>query len=111
MDQLSNAFSALSDPTRRAILSRLRRGGANFTELAEPFDMSKPAVVKHIKALEKAGLIHRTGSHTRPVYRLNAAPMQAPRDWLDEYRQFWESSLESLDSYVREVVNNKGGEA
>ena len=111
MDQLSNAFSALADPTRRAILARLQTGGASFTELAAPFDMSKPAVVKHIKALEKAGLVQRTGSPTRPVYRLNAAPLQAPRDWLDDYRRFWDSSLDSLDLYVREVVNQKGGEA
>lgn len=111
MDQLSNAFSALADPTRRAILSRLQKGGASFTELAAPFEMSKPAVVKHIKTLEKAGLVQRTGSPTRPVYRLNAAPMQAPRDWLSDYQRFWDSSLESLDVYVREVVNQKGGTA
>ena len=111
MDQLSSAFSALADPTRRAILARLQQGGASFTELAQPFDMSKPAVVKHIKALERAGLVLRTGSPTRPVYRLNAAPMQGPRDWLNDYQQFWSSSLDSLDAYVRETVNQKGGKA
>ena len=111
MDTLSNAFSALADPTRRAILIRLRTGGATFTELAEPFEISKPAVVKHIKVLEKAGLVMRTGSPKRPVYHLNAAPMQAPSEWLGDYRQFWESSLDRLDAYVKDVVNQTGGKA
>ena len=73
--------------------------------------MSKPAVVKHIKALEKAGLVQRTGPQARPVYRLNAAPLQGTRDFLNDYQQFWESSLDRLDAYVQEVVNQKGGEA
>lgn len=111
MDQLSSAFTALADPTRRAILARLQSGGASFTELAAPFDISRPAVVKHIKALEKAGLVLRTGSRTRPVYRLNAAPMREPRDWLNDYQQFWEGSLDRLDAYVQEIMNQKGGEA
>ena len=111
MDQLSSAFSALADPTRRAILTRLQTGGASFTELAQPFEMSRPAVVKHIKALEKAGLVLRTGSATRPVYRLNAAQMQGARDWLNNYQRFWEESLDRLDAYVQEVMNQKGGKA
>ena len=111
MDKLSSAFSALADPTRRAILARLQEGGASFTELAKPFDMSRPAVVKHIKALEKAGLVARTGSDTRPVYRLNAAPLRGPRDWLNDYQQFWEGSLDRLEAYVQEVTGQKGGKA
>lgn len=111
MDQLSGAFAALADPTRRAILARLQEGGASFTELASPFDISRPAVVKHIKALEKAGLIARTGPDARPVYRLNAAAMRGPRDWLNEYQRFWEGSLDRLDAYVREVTGQKGGKA
>ena len=111
MDTLSQTFSALADPTRRAILQQLRGGGASFTELAKPHDISRPAVVKHIKALERSGLVERTGSPTRPVYQLSAAAMQAPADWLSEYRQFWEGSLDRLDTYVREVTGQKGGKA
>lgn len=111
MDELSQAFTALADPTRRAIVARLSEGPASFTELATPFDMSRPAVVKHIKALEKAGLIDRAGTKARPVYSLNAAPMRAPRDWLNGYAEFWEGSLDRLDAYVREIVDAKGGKA
>lgn len=110
MDALSQTFSALADPTRRAILQQLTEGGASFTELARPHDISRPAVVKHIKALERAGLVQRTGSDTRPVYQLSAAAMQAPADWLSNYQRFWGESLDRLDTYVREVTGQKGGE-
>ena len=112
MDALSQTFSALADPTRRAILQQLSEGnGASFTDLARPHDISRPAVVKHIKALERAGLVERTGSPTRPVYQLSAGALRAPADWLANYQQFWEGSLDRLDSYVREVTGQKGGEA
>ncbi len=109
MDTLSQTFAALSDPTRRAILEQLTRGGASFTDLARPHDISRPAVVKHIKALERSGLVERTGSATRPVYRLSAAAMREPADWLATYRQFWEGGLDRLDDCVREVTGQKGG--
>ena len=111
MDTLSQTFAALSDPTRRAILEQLSRGGASFTDLARPHDISRPAVVKHIKALEKSGLVERTGSDTRPVYQLSAAAMREPADWLSNYRQFWDDSLDRLDTYVREVTEQTGGKA
>ena len=111
MDPLSQAFSALADPTRRAILHQLREGGASFTDLAKPHDISRPAVVKHIKALEKAGLVKRTGSDTRPTYILSPDAMRAPADWLQSYQQFWDASLDQLDAYVREVTGQKGGKA
>lgn len=111
MDNLSQTFAALADPTRRAILQRLAEGGASFTDLAKPHDISRPAVVKHIKALERAGLVQRTGSSTRPVYRLSAGAMREPADWLSNYQQFWEGSLDRLDHYVREVTGQKGGKA
>ncbi len=111
MDNLSQTFSALADPTRRAILQQLSEGGASFTDLATPHDISRPAVVKHIKALERAGLVQRTGSDTRPVYQLSASAMREPADWLATYQKFWEGSLDRLDSYVREVTGQKGGKA
>lgn len=111
MDTLSQTFSALADPTRRAILQQLTGGGASFTDLATPHDISRPAVVKHIKALERAGLVQRTGSSTRPVYQLSASAMQEPADWLSNYEQFWGQSLDRLDTYVREVTGQKGGKA
>lgn len=111
MDTLSQTFSALADPTRRAILQQLRGGGASFTDLARPHDISRPAVVKHIKALERAGLVARTGSATRPVYQLSPGALQAPADWLLDYQQFWEGNLDRLDAYVRDVTGQKGGKA
>lgn len=111
MDTLSQTFSALADPTRRAILQRLTEGGASFTDLAKPHEISRPAVVKHIKALERAGLVQRTGSTTRPVYQLSAEVMREPADWLSNYQQFWEGSFDRLDTYVREVTGQKGGKA
>lgn len=111
MDHLSRAYSALADPTRRAIIERLAGGEANFTELAEPFAMSRPAVVKHLRALEGAGLIAKDGPKARPVYRLAPKTMKAPHDWLKNYARFWEGSLDRLDAYVAELTTPKGGKS
>lgn len=102
-DQLTETFAALADPTRRAILARLSRGEASVTELAAPFDMSLPAISKHLKVLERAGLIARTReAQTRPC-RLQAAPLKEIADWVEEYRRFWEESFDRLDEYLREL--------
>ncbi len=102
-DRLSTVFSALADPTRRAILGRLARGDATVTDLAEPFRMTLPAVSKHLKVLEKAGLISRSREAQWRPCRLEATPMKAVADWLDEYRGFWEGSLDRLDEYLAEI--------
>ena len=102
-DHLSRTFSALADPTRRAILARLVIGEASVTELAEPFNMSLPAVSKHLKVLERAGLITRgRDAQFRPC-RLEARPLKGAADWLEEYRIFWEQSLDRLESYLKEL--------
>lgn len=102
-DPLSVTFAALADPTRRAILARLTAGEASVTELAEPFDMSMPAISKHLKVLERAGLIARgRDAQWRPC-RLNAGPLQQASSWIDEYRRFWEQSFDRLDEYLREL--------
>jgi DNA-binding transcriptional ArsR family regulator len=99
-DQLSATFSALADPTRRAILARLASGEASVTEIAEPFEMSLPAVSKHLKVLEKAGLVSRGRSaQWRPV-RLDPAPLRDAAGWIEHYRRFWEGSLDRLDAYL-----------
>ena len=102
-DHLSLTFAALADPTRRAILARLSLGEISVTELAEPFEMSLPAVTKHLKVLEKAGLITR-GRHAqwRPC-RLKAAPLQDVSDWVEQYRRFWEEKLDRLGEYLKEL--------
>ncbi|HEY3858571.1 MAG TPA: metalloregulator ArsR/SmtB family transcription factor [Gammaproteobacteria bacterium] len=102
-DHLSATFSALADPTRRAILARLSLGEISVTELAEPFEMSLPAVTKHLKVLEKAGLITR-GRHAqwRPC-RLKAAPLQEVSDWVEQYRRHWEERLDRLGEYLKEL--------
>jgi DNA-binding transcriptional ArsR family regulator len=102
-DPLSATFAALADPTRRAILARLTEGEASVTELAEPFDMSMPAISKHLKVLERAGLIARgRDAQWRPC-RLNAGPLQEVATWIDEYRRFWEQSFDRLGEYLREL--------
>jgi len=100
-DQLSQTLSALADPTRRAILARLALGEASVTELAEPFDMSLPAVSKHLKVLEHAGLISRSKDAQWRPCRLEAAPMKEAAAFLDAYRRFWEESLDRLDDYLQ----------
>ena len=102
-DHLSATFAALSDPTRRAILARLTSGEASVTELAEPFDMSLPAVSKHLKVLEHAGLIARSRDAQFRPCRLDAGPLKEVSDWVERYRRFWEQSFERLDDYLREL--------
>jgi len=103
VDRLSSTFGALADPTRRAILARLASGQASVTELAEPFDMSLPAVSKHLKVLERAGLIARgRRAQWRPC-SLQAEALKDADDWLEQYRRLWEESLDRLDKYLREL--------
>ena len=102
-DRLNATFAALADPTRRAILARLASGEASVSELAVPFEMSLPAVSKHLKVLERAGLITRgRAAQWRPC-RLEAAPLKDASDWLEEYRRFWEESFDRLEEYLREL--------
>ena len=109
-DHLSATFSALSDPTRRAILARLTTGETTVTELAEPFAMSLPAISKHLKVLERAGLIARGREAQWRPCRLEAARLKEASDWLERYRQFWEQSLDRLESYLEELqATEKGG--
>jgi len=102
-DPLSATLSALADPTRRAILARLSLGEATVTELAQPFDMSLPAVSKHLKVLEKAGLIARGREAQWRPCRLEAGPLKDVAGWLEQYRRFWEASLDRLDLYLQEI--------
>ena len=101
--RLDATFAALADPTRRAILARLTLGDASVTELARPFEMSQPAISKHLKVLEKAGLISRGRDAQRRPCRLEAAPLAEADGWLDAYRQFWEESYERLDGVLEEM--------
>ena len=100
-DPLSTTLSALADPTRRAILARLSLGEASVTELAEPFAMSLPAVSKHLKVLERAGLVARSRSAQWRPCRLDAGPLRDVAGWLEGYRRFWEASLDRLDQYLQ----------
>jgi DNA-binding transcriptional ArsR family regulator len=102
LDQLSATYAALADPTRRAILARLASGEASVTELAEPFEMSLPAVSKHLKVLERAGLIARGRQAQWRPCRLEAGPLKEAADWLEHYRRFWEESFDRLEDYLRE---------
>src|SRR5271156_5880520 len=101
-DRLSATLSALAAPPRRAILARLARGETSVTELAEPFAMSLPAVSKHLKVLERAGLVARSRSAQWRPCRLEAAPLGEVAGWLEHYRRFWEGSLGPLDDYLQE---------
>jgi DNA-binding transcriptional ArsR family regulator len=105
-DRLDDTFAALADPTRRAILARLMAGAASVTELAEPFEMTLPAVSKHLKVLERAGLITRGREAQWRPCRLEADPLKEVADWVEGYRRFWEESerrYERLDTYLREA--------
>jgi DNA-binding transcriptional ArsR family regulator len=102
-DPLSTTFAALADPTRRAILARLASGAASVTELAEPFDMSMPAISQHLKVLEGAGLIERGREAQWRPCKLSAGPLKEAVDWLEHYRPFWEESLDRLSEYLRDV--------
>ena len=103
LDQLGDTFSALADPTRRAILARLADGEATVNELAEPFPVSLQAVSKHLKVLERAGLITRGRSAQQRPCRLRGAPMKDAANWLDDYRRFWDVSFDRLDEHLRVI--------
>lgn len=107
-DRLSTTFGALADPTRRAILARLALGEASVTELAEPFEMSLPAVSKHLKVLERAGLVARGREAQWRPCRLEAAPLKDVDDWLTRYRRFWDESFDRLDDYLRRLQAEEG---
>ncbi|QWF17432.1 ArsR/SmtB family transcription factor [Lysobacter capsici] len=107
-DPLSTTFAALADPTRRAILARLANGSAGVTELAEPFDMSLPAISKHIKVLERAGLIARGREAQWRPCRLEPARLQEVSGWLDRYREFWDQRLDRLDDYLTQLQATHG---
>ncbi len=102
-DHLSTTFAALADPTRRAILARLASGEASVTQLAEPFDMSMPAVSKHLKVLERAGLIARGREAQWRPCRLDAGPLREISEWVEHYRLFWEQSFDRLGEYLNEL--------
>jgi DNA-binding transcriptional ArsR family regulator len=102
-DRLSETFGALADPTRRAILARLASGEASVTELAEPFAMSMPAISKHLKVLERAGLIARGREAQWRPCRLQAAPLRDVAGWVERYRRYWEESFDRLDAYLQEL--------
>ncbi len=102
-DRLSTTFAALADPTRRAILARLASGEKSVNELAEPFEMSLPAVSKHLKVLETAGLIVRGREAQWRPCRLDASPLKDISNWVERYRKFWEESFDRLDAYLREI--------
>lgn len=102
-DQLSITFAALADPTRRAILERLASGETSVGELAAPFDISLPAISKHLKVLERAGLIARSRDAQWRPCRLDAGPLREVADWVSEYRKFWEESFDRLDEYLRQL--------
>src|SRR5262245_61640956 len=103
IDQLSSTFAALADPTRRAILARLITGERSVTELAGPFDMSMPAVSKHLRVLERAGLISRGREAQWRPCRIEAAPLKEVADWANRYRHIWEARFDRLDSYLQEL--------
>lgn len=106
-EQLDETFAALADPTRRAILAQLARGEATVTELAKPFQMSQPAISKHLKVLERAGLVRRGRDAQRRPCRLEAAPLRAAVDWLENYRDYWQESYQRLDSLLAELTDDQ----
>ena len=106
-DPLSTTFSALADPTRRAILARLAEGEASVKDLAAPFDMSQPAISKHLRVLERAGLIEQGRQAQWRPRRLRAGPLQEIATWVSQYRKHWEESFDRLDAYLREVQDKQ----
>lgn len=108
-DHLSQTFAALADPTRRAMLARLSQGEANVSDLAKPFlkDMSLPAVTKHLKVLEKAGLVIKTREAQWRPCKLNGEALKDAADWMEQYRIFWEESFDRLDAYLKTVTSEK----
>ena len=109
-DQLSVTFAALADPTRRAILARLTEGDANVSELAAPFSISLPAISRHLKVLERAGLITRGRSAQWRSSRLQAGPLRDATAWMEPYRQFWDANFDRLDAHLRRVTATEGEE-
>jgi DNA-binding transcriptional ArsR family regulator len=107
-DRLDSTFAALADPTRRAILARLASGEASVLELAEPFDMTQPAISKHLKVLERAGLISRRRDAQRRPCRIEARPLAEANDWLKDYRRLWETSFRKLDAVLQELKSSQG---
>ena len=107
-DRLDTTFAALADPTRRAILARLASGEASVLELAEPFEMTQPAISKHLKVLERAGLISRGRDAQRRPCRLEARPLAEANDWLKDYRRLWEVSFRKLDVVLQELKSSSG---
>lgn len=108
-DHLSQTFSALADPTRRAILAHLSKGQANVSDLAKPFlkEMSLPAITKHLKVLEAAGLITKTKDAQWRSCKLNPSPLRDATDWMEQYRQIWEESFDRLDEYLKQLQSKK----
>ncbi|MDH3731906.1 MAG: metalloregulator ArsR/SmtB family transcription factor [Gemmatimonadota bacterium] len=104
---LDLTFSALSDPTRRSILARLAGGESTVGQLAEPFDMSRPAISKHLRVLERAGLVRRTRDGRVSRCSLDAVPMREAAEWVDRYRRYWEGQLDSLSRYFADDINSK----
>lgn len=102
-DQLTATFSALADPTRRAILTRLSKGEHSVSDLAQPFEMTLPAISKHLKVLEKAGLIERSREAQYRPCKLNAKPLREAAKWVEQYRQFWEQRFDRLDEYLAQL--------
>lgn len=109
-DLLSGTFAALADPTRRAILARLAAGEATVKDLAAPFDMSQPAISKHLRVLERAGLIEQGRQAQWRPRRLRAGPLRDVSDWVNQYRAHWEESFERLDAFLREVQSQEPGQ-
>jgi len=109
-DPLSATFSALADPTRRAILARLSLGETSVKELSAPFDITPPAITKHLKVLESAGLITRGRKAQWRPCTLDAGPLREISDWVEQYRRHWEQSLDRLDAYLQEVQSTKAGQ-
>ncbi|MBA4012423.1 MAG: transcriptional regulator [Phenylobacterium sp.] len=106
-DPLSTTFQALADPTRRAILARLALGEASVSDLAQPFEISLPAVSRHLKVLEQAGLVSRTREAQWRPCQLNAGPLKDAAGWIEHYRRFWDGSFERMDAYLAELQANK----
>lgn len=106
-DRLNRTFAALADPTRRAILSRLASGEASVTDLAEPFEMTLPAVSKHLKVLQRAGLVTQGREAQWRPCRLEAAPLKDAAAWIEHYRRYWEQSFDHLDDYLSEVQSKE----
>ena len=111
IDRLSITFAAIADPTRRAILARLSKGEAAVNELAKPFDMTLPAVSKHLKVLEKAGLIERSRDAQLRPCKLRGRPLKEAASWIERYRAFWEESFDRLDDYLKELQTDADSDA